>query len=367
MQVTVDRKGVVRLDPAETRRSRMARAWADGVAFGLGGRVARRWRALSTAVFAVTLGGAMGLSWDALSKAGPGSAGPLEWWAADRDAGQLLALDRNLQVLRRHPLEAPLELAARSDRRVWVVCAGAAGTLAPQTLRCLRHDATVDLQLSVPPLLDLDVLDGLDALVIELSGAQRRAARIDLQGSNTTLQIAPDLFCVTGRDGEVLVGTDTGRLELFGVGASAPTATRAFGGVIADLAPGPRARTWWVLDAHGGPNSHRVALLDETLGSVWERPAGLTALHLAPVPHAERVWIADPNSNLARRFGPGGNLEIGAATLSMSGADRGVARPDGSVIFATPGALSVLSADGLPLPGQGGFHFLVDVEAARPR
>jgi hypothetical protein len=313
---------------------------------------------LARALAAVGLGSGLALAWGAVSIRGPEPARPARWVVADRDRGELVALDRDLLVVRRTPVELPVEIESRADRTLWVASASPLGPLADGRLRCLALDGSVIVERSIGPLFDLDVIDSADALVVDAPGGARRAARLRVDGTWSIVEVAPDLACIAGQSGEVLVGTEGGELRLHAGGA---TYQRSFGGWIADVAPGPRSGSWWVLDAHGGPSSRRVALLGPALATVWERPAGLAALHLAPVRGAEQVWLADPSSNLARRFGRGGALEVPQAQLAMVGADRGCGRENGSVLFATPGAVLALDALGGAASGQGGFDFLVDV------
>lgn len=333
---------------------------------GTAGDWRARCRALTPAALAVGLGVASGSSWRAMSQGVPGTTGPTRWYVADRDRRELVALDDDLLVVRRLALPLPIELAARGDRGLWVACADGGSPLGSHALRRLAPDGTVEQVFAIGALIDLDVVED-DALLVDLVGGLRRVARIGASGALTVLSQSTDLNCAAGQSREVLIGSDSGGLELRDAASGTLLAARAFGGVIADVAPGPRAGTWWVLDAHGGPSVRRVALLDASLSTLWERAAGVAALHLVPVPRSERVWLADASGTSARRFGPGGNIELASVVLPVSGADRGVARSDGSVVFAAPGALVALHPDGSPASGQGGFDFLVDVERVERR
>lgn len=288
--------------------------------------------------------------------------GPARYWVTDRDAQSVIALDRNLFVVSTVFLEHPLELRARSDGGLWVACATSAGPTAPHVLRRLDAAGVTASESAIGPLFDLDCLDGDRALLVEARPGGGREVALITDGLRRSVAAAPMPSCVTGRDAEILAGSEHGVLTLHSAhDPGGVLATRSVGGVLADLAPGPQPRTWWVLDASGGSGGGRILLVDFALATIWERQAGLSALHLAPVPNTERVWIADVNVPVARRLGPQGAIEIAAAPLSMPGADRGLARSDGGVLFVTPGAILHLDAQGASAPGQGGFDFLIEI------
>lgn len=328
------------------------------------GAFSARGRALGLVLASVGLGALVSAGWSELSSAAPRRAARVACWATDRDAGALVALDRDLLELRRVGLDRPVELGLRSDRGLWVASAGPGGPVGPHELRRLTGEGVREQELAIGALLDLEVVDGQDALLVELaSGPGRRVLRVPSAGLAVEVERSPDAFCAAGRRAELLIGGESGSLRLYREPSPVPVAQRDFGGVVSDLAPGPDDGSWFVLDSHGGPNARRLALLERDLSSRWERAAGIAALHLVPVPGAERVWLSDPSGAVARRFGPGGALELSYVPLALVGADRGAARPDGSVVFAAPGALLELDSSGQPRPGQGGFDFLSDVEA----
>lgn len=296
-----------------------------------------------------------------------GAASEVAGWVLDRDGGALIALDEDRLKLARHPLESPVELALDAEGRLWVACAGPQGPVGPH--RVLRIDGAsgaVDRELSTGPVLDLEAGEGAERgrgeawLVVIAGSAEREVSRISAAGSAEVVERSIDAFCVAGQRGAVLVGSESGELRLYGPQGQR-LAARNFGGLISDLAPGPQDGTWWILDAHGSSTAHRVALLERDLRTRWERSAGIAAIYLAPVPRSERVWLSDANGSHARRFGPGGTLELAHVTLPHSGAARACASPDGTLWLAAPGALVCLDAAGAVTPGQGGFDFLVDV------
>lgn len=346
----------------ETHEGQAQAAWAGVGASGS----PRRWG--SAAALGLLFGGFLSVAWGEVSASELDSkppSGPPHLWVADRDAGVLVGYDRDLLEVLRIAQDQPVELAVRSDRGLWVVSAGVGGATGPHVLRRLAADGKLGCEVALEAVLDLETLEGGDALVVELRpGGVRRVLRVAEDGGLTTVETSLDAFCVAGRRGQVLVGGDSGELRLHG---PAPTdlRQRSFGGLIGDLAPGPEDGSWWLLDCQGGPNAHRVALLERELASRWQVSAGVNALHLAEVPGSEQIWLCDASGAFARRFGPGGVRELPYVPLPLVGADRGAARSDGSVLFTAPGALVHLDAKGAPAPGQGGLGFAVDLEFVR--
>ncbi|MFM7298918.1 MAG: hypothetical protein ACKO4Q_17065, partial [Planctomycetota bacterium] len=217
------------------------------------------------------------------------------------------------------------------------------------------------------PVLDLEAVEGGQGsvLAVELaSGGERAVVRIGADGALATLERSVDAFCAAGAWGCTLVGSERGELRLFGPDGQR-LLRRSLGGVISDVAPGPEPGCWWVLDAAGGAGGTRLALLGRDLSSRWEAAAGVAALTLAPQRGAERVWLCDGEGALARRFGPGGAVELAHIGLAHSGASRASCGSDGVAWIAAPGALLCLDGSGARWPGQGGYGFLVDVERVR--
>jgi hypothetical protein len=298
-----------------------------------------------------------------------GSQRPVRYFAADRDAGQVIALDVDLIEVRRFAAPYVIELETRSDGRLWAVSASALGPLGPHSLRKLDLHGQIEFERPVGPLYDLACLDGDWALLVEQRpDGLREASATSGAGVVKSLAIGASLATVAGRAGGVLVGGHDGWLRSYRLWPMPGLAQeRDFGGVIADVAPGPERGSFYVLDAAGSPSQRRLALVNAALATVWSRPLGCSALQLAVTSDSQRVWVADGGARFARRFGLGGALEIPYASLPVAGCDRGVAEAQGGALFAAPGALVRLAADGALLPGQGGFDFLVDVaERAQP-
>jgi hypothetical protein len=292
---------------------------------------------------------------------------PIRFFAADRDAGQISALDADLIEVRRFAAPFAVELEPRSDGRLWVVAASALGPLGPHWLRRYDPHGALEFEAPVGSLYDLACLDGDWALLVTqrpdgLREASATSGATSGAGAAQTLAVGAALSTIAGRAGGALVGSHDGWLRSYRVWPTPALAhERDFGGVIADVAPGPERGSFYVLDVAGAPSQRRLALVNASLATVWVRALGCSALHMAVTPDAQRVWVADGGGRFARRFGVGGALEIPFAALPAAGCERGVAEAQGGAVFAAPGALVRLAPDGAVLPGQGGFDFLVDV------
>ncbi len=289
--------------------------------------------------------------------------------AADRDAGQLVFLDSDLLEVARRSMPYALEVEPRSDGRLWSVSASALGPLGPHVLRRVDLNGVVDVELAIGPLFDLACADGEVALlVVGRSDGQREALEVTSSGAVRQLEVGLSLAAVAANGSRALVAGHDGWLRSHSLapGAPAPLA-RHFGGVIADVAAGPLRNGFYVLDVAGSVAQRRLALVAEDLSTVWVRSIGCGALHLCVSGDRRRVWLADGGARFARRFGADGGLEVPFVALPLAGVERGAAHDDGGVVFAAPGALVRLAPDASPLPGQGGFDFLVDVAALRAR
>ncbi len=339
--------------------------------------VASRARAFASAVRGLVKSGALwcavafmlslsiALGWTRVHEARePGAAARVAVWATDRDAGRVIGLDRDLLVAQSIAVRAPTEVEARPDGGAWVVSSLDADPLGRHQLLRLQFDGTVAARVPLGPSLDLFGDELGRALTVDLDSGAERVALFDAQLALLWQRHWPGAQCAAATPQSCLVGTAQGELLLFDLGSptSAPLRT-SFGGSISDVAPGPRADTWWALDAHG---FCRIGLFDAQLGLKWWRNVGLHALHLAPVAQQERLWIADTTQPHVRRFGPAGVLEIDRADLPLGGLDRACGAPGGSALFAAVGALLRLDVQGQNAPGQAGFDFLVDVASVRP-
>ncbi len=313
-------------------------------------------------MFAISASIALG--WSKVRKAqGPAQNSRVAVWLCDRDGDRVFGLDRDLLVVNSVALRAPVEVEARPDGGAWIVSSVDADPLGPHRLLRLLHDGTLAARAPLGPILDLDCDELGRAVVVDLPGAVARVSAFDANATAVWTRAWPGALCAATAAGYCLVGTQAGELVRFDLNAPlAPPLRFNFGGLISDVASGPSADRWWVLDASG---ACRLALLDMNLTVLWSRPVGLHALHLAPTAGIERVWIADTTQPNVRRFGPGGVLEIDRSNMPLGGLDRACGAVQGSVLFPAPGALLRLDGLGQNLPGQAGFDFLVDVSAVR--
>lgn len=310
----------------------------------------------------------VGLAWatarDANSApAEPSSTAIVRVWLADRDADRVVGLDRALMVVHSTPVVAPTEVEARSDGGAWVISAAAGDPLGPHRLLRLSAAGATLAACDLDVVYDLSVDPADRAIVVDASAGAVRVGVYDDSAARTLSWSVAGAICAAGDGRRVLVGTSVGSLARFDMLApQAPPHLATFGGIVSDVAAGPRPGRWWVLDAAG---QGRLALVDSALANLWTRPVQLHALHLAPVPGVERVWIADSTQPHVRRFGANGVLEIDRADMLAGGLDRACVAPAGGALFPAVGALLALDAQGGRAPGQGGFDFLVDAACVR--
>jgi hypothetical protein len=284
-------------------------------------------------------------------------------WAADRDGSRVCTLDARLIVERSIACPEPLEVRACADGGAWVLRATRRVAGGAQRLERWNAGGETLASVALDPCISLCTDDRDQALVIEAHSASHaeRAWRVARDGSLSPLAEREGLRCLAPwRDG-VVIGTSNG--ELVCVDASArSTLARESGGVVLDLARGPEAGTLWLLEKRG---SNRLALLDERFAARWSIGLRISALHLAPVPGEERVWLCDAREPRVQRFGPRGTLELDLRNLPLAGLDRAVAWSDRGAVLAAPGALLHVDQHGRLAPGQGGFNYLVALDRAR--
>lgn len=330
-----------------------------GIDVGAGG-TRRRWAAFGA-------GAALFLVWEVAQRALAGPPlpppGPVAFWAADRLAQRVIALDGELGVVRRLALDWPADVEPCADGGLWVLRSSDGSANGLRRLVRLRADGSLETELTTGLVRDLDVLAGRDALLVELGaspGDPPRALRVGPEGAHHLALEVPDLACIAGSGETIALGAAG---EVLRVDASGALLARAdVGRRIVDLAPGPEPGSLWALDA--GPG-RRLVRLDAALALLWRVEVGLEALHLAPEPGAERVWLADTAGPRARRFGAGGLLEVDREELPLDGLDRALALAGGGALLVAPGAILRLDARGATVPGQGGFAELADVARAR--
>lgn len=291
------------------------------------------------------------------------SPGPPYLWVADRDGHRVVALSEDLHPTACAELRWPVDVASRADRGAWALSAREGSPLKAHELVRLSAGGAIVASVPLGAVLDLAALDGGDALVLEWAAPAAggsRVLRVAADGAVSLLGQVAGALTLAGTADRVLVAGEGGRAVLLSAQPGGGVLGRALlDGEIGDVAPGPAGEGWWALDVTGGA---RLLRLDRDLAPRWIQPVGLHALHLAPHAEEERVWIADTTQPLARRYGPGGALELEVPEVALSGLDRGASEDGGGVLLTAPGAVLRLDALGAPLPAQGGFQFLVDLD-----
>lgn len=289
--------------------------------------------------------------------AAPAPAGETVLWTVDRDAHRLYGLDRNVLIGRAVPVDFPLEVEPVHDGGTWVLRSEDGVTSSSMRLDRLDPRGVVLTELYLESCVDLDTLERDQALVIEKVNGSRRLSRVREEGSMFPLLQRDDLACVSGSNGAILCGTNSGALLRIDPTSGALLAEVQLDGTIRDLAPGPTPGSVWALDTQG---TGRLFLLDETLTIRWAAGVGFPCAHLGAVPGEERVWVADTSSARVRRFGPNAVVELDQQGLPSGNFDRSIAWRDGGALLLTPGAILHIGANGALAPGQGGFAWLSD-------
>ncbi|MAE27985.1 MAG: hypothetical protein CMJ87_03220 [Planctomycetes bacterium] len=320
-------------------------------------------------------------------------------WVADREGRSLRGLDRDLFVVETRRASWPVGVLAGRSGQLWTLEATEGQPLGDHRLACWDAGGELLWEAETGPVLDLAGDGAGRALVVELGSSPDAPGRLlraepagaaDGRGEDLLELLArPGLACAAGEAGLVLAGTATGQLLVLD-GEAPFQVVRALevGGQIGDVAPvgwpgmgggglaggagpgGPPASQsaqkmasngWWVLDV---ATPARLLRLGPQLGLQWEVPTGIRPAHLIPDPQRGSVWAADTNEPFVRRWGSDGSLELSLGDLPLGGLDRGAVLGEGIVLTA-PGALLRLDGTGGVLPGQGGFHFPVDLAAVK--
>lgn len=304
------------------------------------------------------LGLAAGLAPGVLVRGRARPPGPPCVWVADRGAGRLIGLDRDLFVAGRVAVECPVALALRSDGGLWVARALEGHPGGAHRLELAPPAGPPCPVADLGALLDLEVVAGERALVVHTAGGLALVQTHGARGSTEVLLGLSGASCAAGAPGRTLVGTADGRLLAV---AGATVTERPVGRRFVDLAPGPGAGTWWALDA--GPPA-RLLLVDAELAIVRELFPG-SAAGMAPVPGAGAVWVLGGRRRQVQRLGARGAVQVPPTALPMRGVEALAATADGGLLAVAPGAVMRLGPDGRPWPGQGGFDHLVGV-SCRP-
>jgi hypothetical protein len=292
-------------------------------------------------------------------------AKPVRYWAADRDAHRVSGLDVQLVVRRTLDCGWPREVEARADGGVWVLRSGGPSAILGDRLDSFTPAGDLENEMSLTFAASLALFAEHDALVVEIDETPQvaeRLWRVAPDGTGTVLYEADGLACVTSAGREVWLGWRTGRLARIASDGS----RRVIAQVDHDaewgaLAPGPSPGMLYALDLRA---PRRLCLLSSELALRRETVLGLDARSFAPVlangAATGSVWVADTSGARVRRYGTAGQLDF-EVPVALFGPDRPLALPDGGALFAAPGAILRLDANGQPRPGQGGFSWLSDL------
>lgn len=257
----------------------------------------------------------------------PAPLGAPAIWIADRDADRVVALDRDLFVLRTVSVPAPIAIAVARDAQSLCI------------LSVPSRSASGDRRLE------------------RICGDGTRSVVCDLDASFSTLA-AP-------RADLVVVGSDAGRLLWIDASAHVLREVRV-AGKVRDLAAEEGSGSVWVL-LHAAESSlaHGVQLAcyDVDGECVCDPLDASDAIAITTVPHERGVWALEPSHQRLRHFD-----ELGRATgvrrigLASTGGIEAVAGcADGVWLFASAGGVLARDAHGRVLAAQGGFDSITGV------
>lgn len=349
---------------ASYKDSLLERLTAERIRLGIG-------LALGALLFA-----GLSMPWPA-GAATPGTA-PVDW-VADRDAGELVGMDADHFVVARLGLRAPVRLAT-APGGVWVAAAVEGSPIGRHALERVGGDGRLRAVAgagNLGPVMDLEAAPSGRALFVELgllgkptrilsvgggqplpAGPKEPGGVLEVAQHSGALSVLGELAKTpSGLEEQVLVGDELGHLCRYSLSGD-KLAEVVLGGQLGDLAAGPSGEVLALDLANGG----RVLCLSDGLELLWEAPVGLATEGLAMVPGELRYWAVDTTEPLARRFGPGGTLEL-EVLLPSSDASSIRALADGGALITVPGALLHVDPLGAIAPGQGGFDYLTDIAA----
>ena len=305
-------------------------------------------------------------AWVARPRAAPFGAPVL--WVADRGGGALIGLDADLFSVARlaWPTPVAIEPAASPDAedRFWVVSAPRGDPLGGHRLSLVAPAGAGELcAIELGHWLDLEAAPDGGALFLEGGheghGSLRWLARVDPRGVRRVLAAPPGALRLAAGPAGLLVGTEAGELWHFdGAWARGPRLP----GVVRDLAWDDVGGGWWVLASAG--DALAVLRLGPRL-EICARASLGGAREGVLLVARETTWVAAADVARAWCVDPSGTV-LCEVPLYQRGVAAGVVGPCGELVFALPGALVRKSAEGAPLPGQGGFEHLVDVASADP-
>lgn len=293
---------------------------------------------------------------------------PVRTWAADRDAHRVYGLDADLVVQRVVDAGWPLAVEARDDGGLWVLRSGGPSSTFGARLTSFDAAGAEENETYLHSANELALHGGRAALVIDHGAAQGRDRlwSFEPDGTGTVLLEDAQLACAVSAGRDVLVAWSTGLVARVAPDGSGKRLaervhTAAWSALAFEPAPSGADGAIFALDASG---ARRLCALAPDLALKWSVTLGIDARSLAVVPREERVWVADSAGARVRRYGPGGQLDF-ERNVPVFAPDRPLALPGGGALFAAPGAIVRLDAQGRVRAGQGGFTWLSDLARAR--
>lgn len=282
-------------------------------------------------------------------------------WVCDRDAGQVLRLDRELLVTGAKVLPRPVHVAALEDGGAWVVSAIEGRPKGAHRVVRLDHALEELASHVVGPVLELAAGEAGELWVLERQQeGHERVLQVDDRGPPVVVFESSGARALGASGGWVAVGDNEGRLEAWGPGGERWTASLP-GPVDAIL--GIRGG-WWIAvgEAPGQRSSGVLVRMTHEGGLVAAAPASMNSPRLAPAPE-DGVWVCDAvGTVLERRDAFGEPVFVRELPYAVALGPLVVLAERGPVI-ATSGALLCLDAEGALVRGQGGFDRLVALAA----
>lgn len=286
-------------------------------------------------------------------------------WAADRDGGQLYALDSNLLVLRAVAVPAPVRVVALGDGGALVVSAPA-GPLGPHRMHAVSATGVLGPGSTFEPVLDLVAAGG--GRVVLVTGepgldAPRRAVLFE-RGRTRNLAAPPRVAAAAFDGARLALLGEQGALDVVDPGqpdAALFSARPSTGGaaVAADGRGG-----WWYLER--GPGARLVRLKgDLAVESAWDLGDFAPSL-LAADPHTGWVWLFEDGSGRLEAWDRRGSRHVAQGLEFAASPTRLVTRAGGGMWAPSGGALFALDGLGRPAASQGGFTYLVDASPSEP-
>ncbi|MBI1379559.1 MAG: hypothetical protein GC161_00555 [Planctomycetaceae bacterium] len=286
-------------------------------------------------------------------------------WAADRDGGQLYALDSNLLVLRAVAVPAPVRVVAQGDGGALVVSAPA-GPRGPHRMHAVSATGVLGPASTFEPVLDLVAAGGERVVLVTAEAgldAPRRAVVFE-RGRTLDLAAPPRVAAVAFDGARLALLGEQGALDIVDPGQpdAALFSARPSAGGAAVAADGRGG--WWYLGR--GPGARLVRLeRDLEVESAWDLGDFAPNL-LASDPHTGWVWLFEHGSGRLEAWDRRGSRHVAEGLGFAASPTRLVARAGGGMWAPSGGALFALDSLGRPAASQGGFTYLVDASPAEP-